>query len=164
MERDYVAAALGGDTTCLTLSATSTPTKVGPAPSRFASPVHFPVKWGLEVLIWAALICLRCGMSFTRTSARPNFTKTGPWPGALFCLWPLLPHPGRPTRCLQGALQPGRDPLRSLGLRRCSAVRPYRKKSILPRISWGVGLQLRHAGLRSALFLLPELGNVPSPP
>ncbi len=38
-------------------------------------------------------------------------------------------------------------PIRSLGLRRCSAVRPYRKEAVLPRISRRIGVQLRNAGL-----------------
>jgi hypothetical protein len=55
----------------------------------------------------------------------------------LFCLWSLLPHPGGPTWRLQGSLQPRRDSVRSLGLRRCSAVRPYRKETLLPCLPWG---------------------------
>src|SRR5713101_8767866 len=73
--------------------------------------------------------------------------------GALFRLRALLPNPGWSTRRLQGSLQPRRDPLHSLGLCRGSAVRPYRKETLLSRIYWGVGLQLWHARLCSALCL-----------
>ena len=50
--------------------------------------------------------------------------------------------------------------LRAVGLRRRRAVRPDREEAVLPRASGRAGLQLRHARLRPALRLLPELGHV----
>ena len=41
------------------------------------------------------------------------------------------------------------------------AVRPGREETVLPRLPWRPRVQLRHARLRSALRLLPELGHVP---
>ena len=66
---------------------------------------------------------------------------------------------GQPGR-VQGALQPRRNALRAVGLRGRSAVRPDREETLLPRLSRRAGLQLRHAGLRPALRLLPELGDL----
>ena len=50
--------------------------------------------------------------------------------------------------------------LRAVGVRRRRAVRSGREEAVLPRLPWRAGLQLRHARLRSALQLLPELGDV----
>ena len=50
--------------------------------------------------------------------------------------------------------------LRAVGLRRRRAVRSDREEAVLPRLSRRARLQLRHARLRSALRLLPELGDV----
>ena len=75
------------------------------------------------------------------------------------CLRPLLSHSRWSARSLQSALQPGRHALRALGLRRRRAVRSHREETVLPCLSGRAGLQLRNAGLRSALWLLPELGD-----
>ena len=73
---------------------------------------------------------------------------------------PLLPAAQGRGRGVQGALQQERAAARPLGLRRRRAVRPDREKAVLSRPSWRAGLQLRHARMRSALRLLPELGHV----
>jgi hypothetical protein len=63
-------------------------------------------------------------------------------------------------RRLQGARQPRRGALRAVGLRGGRAVRPGREEAVLPRVARRAGLQLRHARLRPALRVLPELGDV----
>src|SRR5271166_4463114 len=81
---------------------------------------------------------------------------------ALSCLRPLLSHPRGPARRLQSSLQPRRHSVRTLGIRRRRAVRSHREKAVFPRLSGRAGLQFRNVGMRSVLWLLPELGHVPS--
>ena len=49
---------------------------------------------------------------------------------------------------------------RAVGLRRRRPVRSDREEAVLPRRTRRAGVQLRHARLRPALQLLPELGHV----
>ena len=68
-----------------------------------------------------------------------------------------------PARHLPGALQPRRRAARPLGLRRRPAVRPDREEALLPRAARIRCADLRHAGLRLPLRLLPELGHLAGP-
>ena len=79
---------------------------------------------------------------------------------ALLRVRPPLSAARRRGRRLQGALQPGRPAARAVGLRRRRAVRSDREEAVLPRLSGRARLQLRHARLRPALRVLPELGDV----
>ena len=78
----------------------------------------------------------------------------------LLCVRPRVPDPRGRARRLQGALQRGRAAARAVGLRRRRAVRSDREEAVLPRLPGRARLQLRHARLRPALRLLPELGDV----
>ena len=73
---------------------------------------------------------------------------------------PRVPDSRRRGRRLQGALRPRRRAARAVGLRRRRAVRSDREEAVLPRASRRARLQLRHARLRPALLVLPELGDV----
>ena len=81
-------------------------------------------------------------------------------PPALLRVRPLLSAARRRDRRLQGALQRTRPADGAVGLRRRRAVRSDREEAVLSRASRRAGVQLRHAGLRPALRLLPELGHV----
>ena len=73
---------------------------------------------------------------------------------------PRVPDSRRRGRRLQGALHSRRAAACAVGIRRRRAVRSDREEAVLPRASRRAGLQLRDARLRSALRLLPELGDV----
>ena len=80
--------------------------------------------------------------------------------GALLRVRPQLQDSRRRARRVQGALQRGRAADGAVGLCGRRAVRSDREEAVLPRASRRARVQLRHARLRSALRLLPELGDV----
>ena len=73
---------------------------------------------------------------------------------------PLLSAARGRDRRLQSALQRSRPADGAVGLRRRRAMRSDREEAVLSRASRRAGVQLRHARLRPALRLLPELGHV----
>ena len=94
-----------------------------------------------------------------RPATRPSTSATTAL-GALLRLRPRVPDPRRRRGRLQGALQPRRHPDGAVGLRGRRPVRPHREEAVLPRRARVAGLQLRHAGLRPPLRVLPELGHL----
>ena len=91
------------------------------------------------------------------------YEKLDSQPRALLRLRPLLPHSGRLRGRLQGALQPRRQALRALRLRERAARGSHREEALLSRPARHPRAQLRHAGLRPALRILPELGDLAGP-
>ncbi len=81
-------------------------------------------------------------------------------PAALLRLRARVPDSRRRFRRLPRALQPRRHAARAVGLRRRHPVRSDREEAVLPRPARGARVQLRDARLRSALLVLPELGDL----
>ena len=71
-----------------------------------------------------------------------------------------MPDSRRGRRRVQGPLRQGRRAARAVGLRRRRAVRSDREEALLPRPPGRARLQRRHARLRPALLVLPELGDL----
>ena len=91
-----------------------------------------------------------------RAGARRASARRAP---ALLLVRPPLSDPGGARGRLPRALQRG-GAARALGLRRRPPVRPDREEALLPRAARIRRALLRHARLRPALRLLPELVHV----
>ncbi len=106
-----------------------------------------------------------------RRARRPNGRgRTGAGRGDIEGTPPVLrlrarvPDSRRGGRRVPGALQSRWRAARALWLCRRRPVRSHRKEAVLSRASRGARVQLRHARLRPALFVLPELGDVAGAP